>query len=259
MWRGSAIARAGRKFISLTWHGCAVRCRCRSLPPGERCAHTSPATHQPSPENSRDFLVLGAAVSHRVFTATEDDVPRPGCPVGGRAPRAVTTQLRVGARSSIFVWSTFLTAVRHSLRSQIARPPHARAARHLAPPCSTISLTHTTLLTVPWPCPPSHFMHNLLCTPPSEVCPSRLIVPRLARAERGEAQNLHAALDVIVVYVSTPVLHVCPGLPCDECGVASIASWRRWHVCSRCGRHFCPACWASHACVDDASTAWTTA
>ena len=63
MWRGSAIARAGCKFISLTWHGCAVRCRCRSLPPGERCAHTSPATHQPSPENSRDFLVLGAAVS----------------------------------------------------------------------------------------------------------------------------------------------------------------------------------------------------
>ena len=40
---------------TLTWHGCAVRCRCRSLPAGERCAHTSPATHQPSPENSRDF------------------------------------------------------------------------------------------------------------------------------------------------------------------------------------------------------------
>ena len=62
------LSPATRSFCSgrlapLTGHGCAVRCRSRSLPAGERCAHTSPATHQPSPENSRDFPVLGAAVS----------------------------------------------------------------------------------------------------------------------------------------------------------------------------------------------------
>ena len=54
------LSPATRSFCSgrlspLTGHGCAVRCRCRSLLAGERCAHTSPATHQPSPENSRDF------------------------------------------------------------------------------------------------------------------------------------------------------------------------------------------------------------
>ena len=63
MWRGSAIARAGRKFISSKLDLILQSSKPRSLPPGERCAHTSPATHQPSPENSRDFLVLGAAVS----------------------------------------------------------------------------------------------------------------------------------------------------------------------------------------------------
>ena len=62
------LSPATRSFCSgrhspLTGHGWAVRCRCRSLLAGERCAHTSPATHQPSPENSRDFPVLGAAVS----------------------------------------------------------------------------------------------------------------------------------------------------------------------------------------------------
>ena len=146
MWRGSAIARAGRKFISSKLDLIPQSSRCRSLPPGERCAHTSPATHQPSPENSRDFLVLGAAISHRVFTDTEDDVPRPGCPVGGRAPRAVTTQLRVGARSSIFVWSTFLTAVRHSLTAP-NRPPPSRSSRTALSPALLhhISYPHNAL------------------------------------------------------------------------------------------------------------------
>ncbi len=62
------LSPAPRSFCSgrlsaLTWQGCAVRCRSRSLLAGDRCAHTSPATHPPSPEISRDFTVLGAAVS----------------------------------------------------------------------------------------------------------------------------------------------------------------------------------------------------
>ena len=62
------LSPAPRSFCSgrlwaLTWHGCAIPSRSRSLPAGDRCAHTSPATHQPSPENSNDFTVLGAGVS----------------------------------------------------------------------------------------------------------------------------------------------------------------------------------------------------
>ena len=62
------LSPAPRSFCSgrlwaLTWHGCAIPSRSRSLPAGDRCAHTSPATHQPSPENSSDFTVLGSGVS----------------------------------------------------------------------------------------------------------------------------------------------------------------------------------------------------
>ena len=62
------LSPAPRSFCSgrlspLTGHGCAVRCRSRSLPAGDRCAQPTPATHQPSPENWSDFPVLGAAVS----------------------------------------------------------------------------------------------------------------------------------------------------------------------------------------------------
>ena len=62
------LSPAPRSFCSgrhspLTGQGWAVRCRCRSLPAGDRCAQPTPATHQPSPENSSDFTVLGAGVS----------------------------------------------------------------------------------------------------------------------------------------------------------------------------------------------------
>ena len=128
------LSPAPRSFCSgrlspLTWQGCAVRCRCRSLLAGDRCAQPTPATHQPSPENSSDFTVLGAGVS-QVWPAELTWSSR-------RAGRVADV------RNPIQVCKD---------RPPTAfRPPHARSHPFLSPsPCQLTSTRSAHAGTVAW-------------------------------------------------------------------------------------------------------------